>query len=232
MSHSRFSASGATRWMNCLGSVELEAKCKPTTSKYAAEGSAAHEFVENHLFNTQFSEPDGEELTNALITYRDHIFSVLMSTRDCTIQIEKRITLEFIDAELYGTADCVIHDHTNKHLHVVDFKYGKTKVDPSCDQLKYYSVGSCYGKDVDRIYLTIVQPRLRNKTIDKVRTYETNKEELTVFAKKLKQTVMEIKNGNTTLELGQYCFFCSAKQICPKYKQKAVRSAIDDFKGV
>lgn len=229
MSHSRFSASGAVRWLSCTGSIELEAKCEEVTSKYAAEGTAAHEFVENNLFNAKFKNFDGDELTTCLLIYRNHIFSILENSRDCTIQLEKRITLEFIDAELYGTADCVIHDHTNKHLHVIDYKHGKTKVDPDCAQLQYYGVGSCYGKDVERIFLTIVQPRLRNKTIDKVRTYETSKAELTEFAKTMHEKVKQIKAGETSLVTGAWCFFCSGKLKCPEYQKKSVASAIKDF---
>ena len=40
--HARLSASGAHRWMNCPGSVALEANLPDSTSEYAAEGTAAH----------------------------------------------------------------------------------------------------------------------------------------------------------------------------------------------
>ena len=42
MAHAKLSPSGAERWMNCPGSVVLEADCAASTSEYADEGTAAH----------------------------------------------------------------------------------------------------------------------------------------------------------------------------------------------
>ena len=45
--HAVLSASGASRWMNCTPSAQLEAKYGvKTNSEYAAEGTLAHELAE------------------------------------------------------------------------------------------------------------------------------------------------------------------------------------------
>lgn len=43
--HARFSPSGASKWMVCPGSLALERGIKDTSSKYADEGTAAHELA-------------------------------------------------------------------------------------------------------------------------------------------------------------------------------------------
>ena len=234
MSHSRFSASGSTRWMNCTASVFLEEGIEDTPSKYAVEGTLAHTYAEELLFDTDIdpAQYDNKEMIEGAMLYRAHIFDVLKGTNDYRLQLEKRITLAFIDPELYGTADCIIEDFENKELHVIDFKYGKTKVDPDCDQLKYYAAGAVYKKDINKIILTIVQPRLRNKTISKVRSYETTKSQLEMFCKHLHRSVWTIKNEIVEYKMGSYCFFCKGKTVCPEYQKKTLEIAKEEFQPI
>lgn len=49
MAHAMLSPSGAKKWMNCPGSVALEAREPDDTSEYADEGTAAHELASRCL---------------------------------------------------------------------------------------------------------------------------------------------------------------------------------------
>ena len=40
--HAKLSASGASRWINCPGSIVLEENFEDTSSEYAKEGTLAH----------------------------------------------------------------------------------------------------------------------------------------------------------------------------------------------
>lgn len=52
--HSKLGASGAYRWMNCPGSIALSAQAgEGPTSRYAAEGTAAHALAEWSLVNNK-----------------------------------------------------------------------------------------------------------------------------------------------------------------------------------
>jgi len=45
--HAVLSASGASRWIACPGSIRMSKGITRTTSKYAEEGIAAHELAEH-----------------------------------------------------------------------------------------------------------------------------------------------------------------------------------------
>lgn len=227
--HSKFSASGASRWMKCTASVRLESTQPKTESKYAAEGTQAHSFLESHLFSLEAGHPD-IEFMDAFFLYRDYVFSLMRQTKSFTIEIEKKLSLSFIDPEMFGTADLIFTDHEVSTVHVIDFKFGKTKVNPDTPQLKFYAVGAVYKKDIERVILTVVQPRASVK--NKIRSFETNKKELSVFAGEMSRTVKEIKKGIESFSVGEHCYFCRAKTVCKEYRKTITSSAVDDFEGV
>lgn len=230
--HSRFSASGCKRWLTCPGSVILESTLPEQTNASAIEGTKAHTYNEDNLFNLSVNDNGLDETHQGLLIWREHIFSIIRLSKDFRVMIEKKISLDFIDPELFGTVDCTIEDYTNKTLHIIDYKFGVTKVEPDCEQLKYYAIGACYKKSFEKIVLTIVQPRLKAKTIAKVRSFETNKTELMPFALELKRVVGEIKAGSTKLVAGSWCFFCKAKEICTEYRNKYLTNAKDEFSPI
>jgi hypothetical protein len=217
--------------MTCTGSVELESTLPESKSSHAQAGTEAHTYNEDHLFDWQIS-PTVDEKYSGFLIWREHLYSIMQTSKDFRLMIEKKISLDFIDADLFGTVDCILEDHTNSTLHIIDYKFGVTKVEPDCEQLKYYAVGACYQKPFEKIVFTIVQPRLQAKTIAKVRSYETNKDELKEFALKLQMIVNKIKLGKTKLEASSACYFCRAKEICPEYRKKYLINAKDEFSPI
>ena len=49
--HARLSASSSAKWLNCPGSIKAEEPYPNVTSKFAEEGTKAHELAESLLRN-------------------------------------------------------------------------------------------------------------------------------------------------------------------------------------
>jgi hypothetical protein len=66
--HARFSPSSAHRWLACAGSIALEATCPQSTSKFADEGTAAHELAAMALTS---GKPAAEFIGTTITVGRD-----------------------------------------------------------------------------------------------------------------------------------------------------------------
>lgn len=132
--HARLSPSAAKRWMTCPGSVQLierlteEGKVKDTPSKYAAEGTVAHEVHELCLLNNQEAkeylgqtiEADGfkfkvnQNMVDAVQLSLDYIHDrIEMAGQlgyEVEIQVEVRCSLESLNVPGMdgGTSDVIL----------------------------------------------------------------------------------------------------------------------------
>ena len=186
--HALLSASGASRWLNCTPSAKLEeAHGESKSSPYAAEGTLAHEYAEiliremilknitpqekeaklseiidNDLFN--------EEMLDVVPVYVNYCYEQLKAAQvhnpGAIMEIEQRLDLTEFVPESFGTADCSIID--DKVLEIIDLKYGKgVPVYAEWNtQLMLYGLGALRKYelmyDIERVRLTIVQPRINN----------------------------------------------------------------------
>ncbi len=146
MTHARLSPSGSKRWMNCPGSSALIAsqlasgEIKESTSRFASEGTVAHEIGEECLKGkySQASdtigeerEADGfkftvnEEMVRAVQIYVDYVYEHFINMSDDLI-VEQRCSLEPLGIPGLdgGTSDAIIIDRVNNILHVFDYKHG------------------------------------------------------------------------------------------------------------
>ena len=55
--HSTFSASAASRWLACPGSIVLSHGLPDSSSKYSAAGTVAHGLLEAYLVRSTAPEP-------------------------------------------------------------------------------------------------------------------------------------------------------------------------------
>lgn len=134
----RHSPSAAERWMTCPGSVKACLGLPDSSSKYADEGTAAHELGELILNGAdgaslvgKFAE-NGVEFTQDMLThvmkYVTYVQDLVNSTGG-TLMTEQRLPLFSITGEdAHGTSDVVII--AGDELIVVDLKFGMgVKVD-------------------------------------------------------------------------------------------------------
>lgn len=227
--HSPLGASGAERWMNCPGSVELLKHVGEDISDepdYRREGVAMHEgaahALENELdawelvgmeFN---STPMTPELCDPLQTYLDYCRS-LEGDRFVEYPIASPVHEQF-----YGTLDFGAIGPT---LEVVDLKCGQgimVEVEDN-PQAKYYAFGLVdglernYGKKWDGdmvVGITIVQPRGFHSD-GPVRRWETSIAELKEWVHGTLVPAMRATEFDETLTVGEWCRFCPAKLVCP-----------------
>lgn len=231
--HAKLSASGASRWATCPGSVQMEDGIPDKESIYAQEGTLAHEMSELKLKHYLDPKGFGKRKLNAAIkklkenklyqaemdsytdSYVDFIKEKALSfPSNPYIEIEKRVDFSrWVDGG-FGTCDCVlIHGST---LSIIDLKYGKG-VPVSAEQneqLILYALGAYDAfnliYNLDKIELNIVQPRINNFT-----TWEISLTELLLWGDYFKVQAEKALGGNGELvPSAKACKFCKARDIC------------------
>lgn len=231
--HAKLSASGASRWATCPGSVQMEDGIPDKESIYAQEGTLAHEMSELKLKHYLDSKGFGKRKLNAAIkklkenelyqaemesytdTYVDFIKEKALSfPSNPYIEIEKRVDFSrWVDGG-FGTCDCVlIHGST---LSIIDLKYGKGVPVSSeqNEQLILYALGAYDAfnliYNLDKIELNIVQPRINNFS-----TWEISLTELLLWGDYFKVQAEKALGGNGELvPSAKACKFCKARDIC------------------
>lgn len=231
--HAKLSASGASRWATCPGSVQMEDGIPDKESVYAQEGTLAHEMSELKLKHYLDPKGFGKRKLNAAIkklkenelyqaemdsftdTYVDFIKEKALSfPSNPYIEIEKRVDFSrWVDGG-FGTCDCIlIHGST---LSIIDLKYGKG-VPVSAEQneqLILYALGAYDAfnliYNLDKIELNIVQPRINNFS-----TWEISLTELLLWGDYFKVQAEKALGGNGELvPSAKACKFCKARDIC------------------
>ena len=231
--HAKLSASGASRWATCPGSVQMEDGIPDKESIYAQEGTLAHEMSELKLKHYLDPKGFGKRKLNAAIkklkenelyqaemdsftdTYVDFIKEKAMSfSSNPYIEIEKRVDFSrWVDGG-FGTCDCIlIHGST---LSIIDLKYGKGVPVSSeqNEQLILYALGAYDAfnliYNLDKIELNIVQPRINNFS-----TWEISLTELLLWGDYFKVQAEKALGGNGELvPSAKACKFCKARDIC------------------
>lgn len=223
--HSKFSASGAERWMNCPGSVALSEGLPDKSSPYAIEGTEAHAVLEDILK----SYIEGKSVLKTVTTQEmiDHgensarfIFALHRRLEGSDILVESRIKLDFIHPEMFGTFDGAVIDHFGT-LHVFDYKYGAgVPVSPGTEdnpnfQMLFYGIGLAhqYQWNFKRIRLWIIQPRV--KSFDGPLYLEMTVPAVKSYIIRFERGVRRVEEKPDEFVEGKWCHWCKAKSICP-----------------
>lgn len=236
--HSKFSASGAERWFNCPGSVELSEGQPDKTSVWAEEGTLAHKVLEAYLrfyiIGGELTEVEGRpttEMKEHAIKSSGFILKIWDALKDASIRVETRIHLPFIHPEMFGTFDAGVIDYFGT-LHVFDYKYGAGHSVSAVKNLQmiFYGLGLAfkYHWNFKRVRLWIIQPRI--KGYDGPTFWDIPIMELKSYVPIFKKAVRQVEQFPNKYVEGEWCWWCKAKSICPlKLKQKQ-DSCIDIFK--
>jgi hypothetical protein len=187
-SHAVLGPSGWDTWGNCPGSVPLGADLPNTSSRWAREGTAAHQLLEDCLIGGLDAEDligreyevEGEcftvdsDMAEAVDAALCYIRDTIQPDRGDILMTEQSVPLQWLTGEqdAEGTSDVVGVIDGGKTLVVMDYKHGQgVKVWASDEygvepngQMAMYALATMqkYGllyDEIEQVMLVILQPR-------------------------------------------------------------------------
>ncbi len=260
MTHARLSPSGSKRWMNCPGSSALIAsqlasgEIKESTSRFASEGTVAHEIGEECLKGLteleltlgQVRKADGlsftvtDEMIRAVRVYIDYVYEYFVNTSD-EMLVEQRCSLTPLGIPGLdgGTSDAIIIDRVDKILHVFDYKHGagvKVYAEENEQGMQYalgalmdleQRMGDEFKLDEWQVRIHIIQPRADwDRPTSK---WEISASDLYEWCREiLIPTAKAANQPDAKLIPGDsQCRWCNAN--CPKLYEITQQQAMIDF---
>lgn len=238
--HAKLSASGAHRWLNCLGSVEAEKGFKDSSSAAAEEGTAAHELAEivlndggncHALIGKVLPETNTHTVTEEMADYVQQYVDYVTSVGGEQFY-EERVDFSEWVPEGFGTSDVIAFNGDT--LDIIDLKYGKgLQVDADENpQGMLYALGAyneysmLYSFKTVRVH--IVQPRR-----DHISVWEIPTVDLLKWGAWVSEQAQIIQDGGAPRSPGKkQCQWCKAKATCPALKshtEKVILSGFDEL---
>lgn len=239
--HALLGASSAARWIACTPSAQATANLPGETSKYAEEGTRAHELCEVHLRNNlrQWEagygalplsgsirldgEPDDPpEMVRAANQYVSFLHELWVGF-PCRpgVFIEQEVDVSQWVPQGFGTCDCLLIG--GGLLHIIDFKYGQgMPVNPERNpQLMYYALGAYElfreTDEIEVVRMSIVQPRMQEEP----QTWELPLADLLSWARDVLAPAAHMAwRGEGEFVTGEHCRFCKAHPACRAWKDK------------
>ena len=237
--HALLGASSAARWIACPPSARLTENMEGGSSKYAEEGTKAHEACEYVLRHNLTGWRKGKfldkvydwcvgdgavtmSMLNAVNQYVNFIYNLWLGFASRpSVFIEQEVNVEQWVPGGFGTCDCLLIG--DGVLHIVDFKYGQgVPVSPVRNpQLMYYALGAyalfAATDEIQTVRMSIVQPRIQEEP----ETFEMPLADLLDWAREVLQPAAEMAwRGEGVYHPGGHCRFCKAYPSCRAWQKQ------------
>ena len=244
--HAKLSASGSHRWLACPASVMAEQGLPESTSKFAHEGTAAHELAETVLKADDNCAPwIGVTLPETQWTVdremADYVQEYVEFVRyhshgDAFASYEMRVHFDDWVPGGFGTCDALIIDGDT--MHVIDLKYGKgIPVSPvENSQGMLYALGAYADMSkiitIQRVMITIVQPRIYEDDRT-TQTWTIDVADLLKWGEWAKQRAEAcLEPGAEFVPGDKQCQWCKAKPTCKALATLTEQTIMADFEDI
>lgn len=230
--HALLGASSAARWIACTPSARATEHLPGETSKYAEEGTRAHEVCESWLrtnlrrweagYGALPLSGSSGQMARAANLYVSFIHE-LWAGFPCRpgVFIEQVVDVSRWVPGGFGTCDCLLIG--DGILHIIDFKYGQgVPVNPERNpQLMYYALGAYElfreTDEIEVVRMSIVQPRMQEEP----QTWELPLADLLSWAREVLAPAAHMAwRGEGEFVTGEHCRFCKAHPNCRAWKDK------------
>ena len=238
MAHAILSPSSINRIIRCPASAKINAVAERKGSMAAARGTATHEMVEALLKNRLDGITLADYYLGRTVDVDGFSFEIVQDDIDMAeiyvdyinkrteelngkLLVEEKVNAPEINENLWGTADAVILGEGNRMV-VGDLKSGAWAVDVVMnEQLMCYALGCLtrWGNEDTVIEMTIVQPNKKAWHKDgQIRTWDIQAIDLVDWGLNiLKPACDEAMGDEPTFNAGNWCKFCSHKEVCETY---------------
>lgn len=239
--HALLSPSAAHRWLHCTASPMLGKDVVEMGSIYAEEGTLAHAYCAKKLkefLKLDTSEEEAEigqlndtyhcgEMDEHTDTYKTIVLEKFNAARtktaDAQLLVEVKLDFGRYVPDSFGTSDAIII--ADGCMEVIDFKYGKGVEVSAVEnpQMMIYALGAWdrfnFEYDIDRVKMTIVQPRL-----DNLSEYEVSVGDLLDWSEKVLEPKAKEAYEGGRQEPGDWCRFCKVKAKCAALAKTCVEA--------
>lgn len=194
--------------------------------------------------------PVTEEMADAVAMYVDHVKSLAAAAKgEVIVEAEQRLDMRHLHESIFGTGDATVLDIEARHLHVVDFKYGRgVAVDADQNpQLILYAAGAArrhHNHNLERLTVHVVQPRAQHAK-GVIRSFDLDVIDLWEFEDGVRDGALRTEMAAAAyddadrdawakeyLAAGEWCRFCPAYGLCPVARQDAYDAAMYEDDGV
>ncbi len=259
--HKLYSPSQLERLALCPGSNNLIARVKPgrVSSKYAIEGTNAHEVLEAALKNRCETAADAHwnhsslccqdmndmhnQFYYSITVAMNYVYGILDEYPDAIMYLE-----EFVDppssvapGETGGYLDILIVVPSIRTIFVIDFKHGAgvAKDVEGNPQINQYASGALFQEKplvdpehIDHVVLVIVQPRAFHKD-GMIRETTLTPYDIGLFTTGLDAVISKASKPDAPLIPGDVqCQFCDVNTVCPAREAKALQVAKSTFSQI
>ncbi len=236
--HAFLPPSGASAWSKCASWPSMNARYPSSASAEADEGTAAHwaawEILAGRIPLKGSAAPGGMIITDEMLDAGEVLVDVIrrrMLIFGMKPTVEQKIAVPFGSGN-FGTPDAWAVSAGNRHIEIVDYKFGHRFVD------EYFNAqGLCYlagildllgiNGDLDQhvsVSFTVVQPRCYYKG-EPIRTHTFKVAEARPHFNQLSTMAEASTLPNPMATTNPHCGDCPGRHACPALQEAAYSDA-------